>query len=202
MKIALTVDIVLAFRWSLKWIYFAFRWSIIANGLKVRWSLFWPALCSVDRSSETVWRGDDRHFLPRVDHWKQFDGQMIALLTGTFFRWSIIGNSLAGRWSALSAEGWSLETVWQADDRWIVDLVNWSSYYVTSALTVALSTRSTIFQSINLKSIVKKWTEDSRLPSGLTLGSFHFLTRLLIFETNMRVDVNSSHMTRCKISIT
>ena len=114
--------------------------------------------------------------VPMIDHRKRFDGEMIALLTSTLFRWSIIGNSLAGRWSALSAEGWSLETVWRADDQWIVDLVNWSSYYVTSALTVALSTRSTIFQSINLKSIVKKWTEDSRLPSGLTLGSFHFLT--------------------------
>ena len=165
-----------------------FRWSIIGNSLAGRWSLFWPALISVDRSSETVWRGDDRssdrHFVPLIDHRKQFGGEMIALMTGTYFRWSIIGNSLVGRWSALSAEGWSLETVWRADDQWIVDLVNWSCYYVTSARTVALSTRricSTNFQSINLKSIVKKWTEDSRLPSGLTLGSFHFLTRLLIF---------------------
>ena len=76
---------------------------------------------SDDRSSETVWRGDDRssdrHFVPLIDHRKQFGGEMIALMTGTYFRWSIIGNSLAGRWSALSAEGWSLETVWRADDR-------------------------------------------------------------------------------------
>ena len=60
---------------------------------------------SDDRSSETVWRSDDRssdrHFVPLIDHQKRFDGEMIALLTGTFFRWSIIGNSLAGRWSLL-----------------------------------------------------------------------------------------------------
>ena len=35
------VDIVLAFRWSLIWIYFTIRWSIIGNGLTGRWSLFW-----------------------------------------------------------------------------------------------------------------------------------------------------------------
>ena len=50
---------------------------------------------SDDRSSETVWRGDDRssdrHFFPLIDHRKQFGGEMIALMTGTFFRWSIIG---------------------------------------------------------------------------------------------------------------
>ena len=45
---------------------------------------------SDDRSSETVWRGDDRssdgHFFPLIDHRKQFGGEMIALMTGTFFR--------------------------------------------------------------------------------------------------------------------
>ena len=69
-----SLDIVLAFRWSIKWIYFAFRWSIIGNSLAGRWSLFWPALISVDRSSETVWRGDDRsydrHLFPLIDHRK------------------------------------------------------------------------------------------------------------------------------------
>ena len=48
-----------------------------------------------DRSSETVWWGDDRshdrHFVPLIDHRKQFGGEMIALMTGTYFRWSIIG---------------------------------------------------------------------------------------------------------------
>ena len=69
-----SIDIVLAFRWSLKWIYFVVRWSIIGNSLAGRWSLLWPALFSVDRSSETVWRGDDRssdrHFFPLIDHRK------------------------------------------------------------------------------------------------------------------------------------
>ena len=50
---------------------------------------------SDDRSSETVWRGDDRssdrHLFPLIDHRKRFDGEMIALMTGTYFRWSIIG---------------------------------------------------------------------------------------------------------------
>ena len=99
------VDIVLTGRWSLISPSKRFRWSIIGNGLAGRWSLFWPALISVDRSSETVWRGDDRssdrHFFPLIDHRKQFGGEMIALMTGTFFRWSIIGNSLAVRWSLM-----------------------------------------------------------------------------------------------------
>ena len=44
---------------------------------------------SDDRSSETVWRSDDRsydrHFVPMITHRTQFF-QMIALLTGIFFR--------------------------------------------------------------------------------------------------------------------
>ena len=36
-----SIDIVLAFRWSLKWIYFAFRWSIIGTPNCFRWSLKW-----------------------------------------------------------------------------------------------------------------------------------------------------------------
>ena len=53
------------------------------------------ALPPDDRSSETVWRGDDRssdrHLFSLIDHRKRFDGEMIALMTGTYFRWSIIG---------------------------------------------------------------------------------------------------------------
>ena len=43
-----------------------------------------------DRSSEVVWREGDRSYDQRfvllIDHRKQFDGEMIALLTGTLFR--------------------------------------------------------------------------------------------------------------------
>ena len=81
------VDIVLAVRWSLKWIYFAVRWSIIGNGLTVRWSLLWQAQFSVDRSSETVWRSDDRS---SETFWRG-DDRSYERQTGLFFRWSING---------------------------------------------------------------------------------------------------------------
>ncbi len=62
------------------------------------WTSFWQ---SDDRSAELVWRSDDqsleavsqeedhssdRHFVPLIDHRKQFGREMIALMTGTFFR--------------------------------------------------------------------------------------------------------------------
>ena len=53
------------------------------NSLTGRWSLLWPALCSVDRSSE------------------ESAGQKSNHLTGTCFRWSIIWPQNKFRWAII-----------------------------------------------------------------------------------------------------
>ena len=68
--------------------------SFIWNSLSGRWLLLWPALCSNDRSSEAVWRGDDlssdRHFLPLIDHRKKVPVRRAIISLPNYYRWSII----------------------------------------------------------------------------------------------------------------
>ena len=71
------VDIVLAFRWSLKWIYFAGRWSIIGNGLTGRRAIIFPS---------------NRFIFPMIDQRKKVPVIRAIISPPNCFRWSIKGN--------------------------------------------------------------------------------------------------------------
>ena len=92
------VDIVLAVRWSLKWIYFAVRWSIIGNGLTVRWSIIgnslavrWSIIGNVLTGRWSLLWTANRFIFPMIDQRKKVPVIRAIISPPNCFRWSING---------------------------------------------------------------------------------------------------------------